>query len=108
LPPMAATLSSSFAVAALSNVMNNLPSGLLVGGALRTVQVPAYLRPAVLIGVDLGPNLSVTGSLATILWLIALRREGEHVSGWTFLKTGALVMLPALFLATLVIPWTVK
>jgi arsenical pump membrane protein len=108
LPPMATSLSSSFAVAALSNVMNNLPSGLLVGGALGTVQVPAYLRPAVLIGVDLGPNLSVTGSLATILWLIALRREGEHVSGWTFLKTGALVMLPALFLATLVIPWTAQ
>ena len=34
---------------------------------------------AILIGVDLGPNLSVTGSLATILWLIALRREGEDV-----------------------------
>jgi len=108
LPPLAASLSGSFAVAALSNVMNNLPSGLLVGGALQAVQVPCYLRPAVLIGVDLGPNLSVTGSLATILWLIALRREGEHVSGWRFLKTGALVMIPALFLATLVIPWTAQ
>jgi hypothetical protein len=29
---------------------------------------------------DLGPNLSVTGSLATILWLIALKREGETCS----------------------------
>ncbi len=108
LPPLAASLSSSFAVAALSNVVNNLPAGLLAGGALRAVQAPGYLRAAVLIGVDLGPNLSVTGSLATILWLIALRREGEHVSGWKFLKTGALVMLPALFLAALVIPWTAQ
>ena len=33
-----------------------------------------------LIGVDLGPNLSVTGSLATILWLTAIRREGEDVA----------------------------
>ena len=108
LPPIAASLSGSFAIAALSNLMNNLPSGLLAGGALRTVQLPGYLPPAVLIGVDLGPNLSVTGSLATILWLIALRREGEHVSGWRFLKTGVLVMIPALFLATLVIPWTAQ
>ena len=52
-----------------------------------------------LIGVDVGPNLSVTGSLATILWLTALRREGLHVGAWQFLKLGALVMPPALVLA---------
>ena len=68
--------------------MNDLPSGLLAGGALRSVLVPPQIRDAVLIGVDLGPNLSVTGSLATVLWLIALRREGERIDGWQFLKTG--------------------
>ena len=41
----------------------------------------------------------MTGSLATVLWLIALRREGEHVSAWTFLKAGVCVMPPALLLA---------
>jgi arsenical pump membrane protein len=45
----------------------------------------------------------VTGSLATILWLIALRREGEHMSGWEFLKTGVFIMPPALFLASLAV-----
>jgi arsenical pump membrane protein len=49
--------------------------------------------------VDLGPNLSVTGSLATILWLTALRREGQGIDAWTFLKLGAVVMPPALVLA---------
>jgi arsenical pump membrane protein len=52
-----------------------------------------------LIGVDLGPNLSITGSLATILWLLALRREGEAVGFRDFLKLGMLVMPPALLLA---------
>jgi arsenical pump membrane protein len=52
-----------------------------------------------LVGVDLGPNLSVTGSLATILWLLALRREGENVGFRQFLKVGAVVMPPALLLA---------
>jgi len=61
--------------------------------------VPDSLRSAILIGVDLGPNLSVTGSLATILWLNALRREGLHVGAWSFLKIGMLVMPPALLLA---------
>jgi arsenical pump membrane protein len=37
--------------------------------------------------------------LATILWLVALRREGLGVSAWRFLKLGSLVMFPALILA---------
>jgi arsenical pump membrane protein len=101
LPLWAGTLAASFGIAALSNLMNNLPSGLLAGGALQSVHVDPHLRDAVLVGVDLGPNLSVTGSLATVLWLIALRREGEKVAGWTFLKSGILAMAPALLLATL-------
>ena len=81
------------------NLVNNLPAGLLAGRVVDLAQVPDRVRSAVLIGVDLGPNLSVTGSLATILWLSALRREGQTVSAWTFLKLGVLVMPPALLLA---------
>jgi len=81
------------------NVVNNLPAGLVAGRVVAIAQVPEPVRAAVLIGVDLGPNLSVTGSLATILWLTALRREGQRVGSWTFLKLGAVVMPPALLLA---------
>jgi arsenical pump membrane protein len=56
---------------------------------------------AILIGVDLGPNLSVTGSLATILWLIALRREGVNTASLQFLRVGLIVMTPALLLSLL-------
>lgn len=103
LPRAAGALAASFGISALSNLMNNLPSGLLAGGALHSAGVPAYIRDAVLVGVDLGPNLSVTGSLATILWLIALRREGEHITGWEFLKIGLIVMPGALLLATMAV-----
>jgi arsenical pump membrane protein len=98
--PHFGALAASFSIAVLSNLINNLPSGLLAGGALQAFPVSAHIRDVVLIGVDLGPNLSVTGSLATVLWLIALRREGEQVSGWQFFKMGFLVMPPALLLAT--------
>jgi arsenical pump membrane protein len=108
LPQIAGALAASFGVAIVSNVMNNLPSGLLTGGALQAVHVPEHLRHALLIGVDLGPNLSVTGSLATVLWLIALRREGVHVSAWQFLKVGALVMPPALLLSTVALALLTK
>lgn len=108
LSPVAGSLAASFGVALLSNLMNNLPSGLLTGGALRAMAAPEHIRHALLMGVDLGPNLSVTGSLATVLWLIALRREDEHVSAWTFLKAGALVMPPALLLATVALAWLTR
>jgi arsenical pump membrane protein len=100
-PAWAGTLLASFGIAAVSNIMNNLPSGLLAGSAVQAQPVAEHLRNAVLIGVDLGPNLSVTGSLATVLWLIALRREGYKVGGFAFLKCGVLAMPPALLLATL-------
>ncbi|MBV8807822.1 MAG: arsenic transporter [Acidobacteriaceae bacterium] len=97
--PVTAALGSGFGLAVISNLMNNLPSGLIAGAAVKAAHATGPLRDAVLIGVDLGPNLSITGSLATILWLIAIRREGRQVSFWKFLKWGALVMPPALLLA---------
>ncbi len=97
-PGYEAVLAAGGSVAAASNVMNNLPVA-LVAGSLGGAHAAAHLQDALLVGVDLGPNLSVTGSLATILWLVALRRENVQVSGASFLKLGALIMPPALLLA---------
>jgi arsenical pump membrane protein len=85
--------------AVLCNLVNNLPLGLVAGTVASGAHLPALVTGALLIGVDLGPNLSVTGSLATLLWLVALRREGQEVSAWQFLKLGLLVMPAALFAA---------
>jgi arsenical pump membrane protein len=86
-------------LAVVSNLMNNLPAGLIASATITQSHAPKPVVDALLIGVDLGPNLSVTGSLATILWLNAIRREGEEVGFFKFLKVGALVMPPALILA---------
>jgi arsenical pump membrane protein len=83
------------------NLVNNLPAGLVAQRTADAARVSEHVRAALLIGIDLGPNLSVTGSLATILWLTALKRDGFHVSAWTFLKVGVFVMPPALLLAIL-------
>jgi arsenical pump membrane protein len=88
-------------VAFASNLINNLSMGLIAATTTQAAQVPHQIMGAVVIGVDLGPNLSVTGSLATILWLIALRREGEHVGALRFLRIGLVVMPLALMLALL-------
>jgi arsenical pump membrane protein len=90
-------------VALASNLLNNLPTGLVAATVSQNADVPLQVTTGLLIGVDLGPNLSVTGSLATILWLIALRREGEAVTAWQFLKLGIVIMPPALAAALLAI-----
>jgi len=82
-----------------SNLVNNLPMGLVAATTSQAAQVPERVTDALLVGVDLGPNLSVTGSLATILWLIALRREKVAIGGWQFLRLGLIIMPPALLLA---------
>ena len=97
--PARAAWAGGIGVAFFSNLANNLPSGLIAADAVQNAHVPEVIRNAILIGVDLGPNLSVTGSLATILWLVALRREGQTVSARNFLKLGLLIMTPALVAA---------
>jgi arsenical pump membrane protein len=96
LVPAVGALVIGFVVGVANNIVNNLPLGLLAGGTIQAVHAKGLIANAVLIGVDLGPNLSVTGSLATILWLVALRREKLDVSFWDFLKVGAVAMPVAL------------
>ena len=101
----AGALVVGFGVGVANNIVNNLPLGLIAGGTLQAAHAKGLLASAVLIGVDLGPNLSVTGSLATILWLVALRKDsgagGERldVSFWKFFRVGVVAMPTALLAA---------
>jgi arsenical pump membrane protein len=90
---------AGIATAIADNIANNLPVGLVAGSVAASDHLPAPVVNAMLIGVDLGPNLSVTGSLATILWLVALRREKIEITAWRFLGIGLLVTPPALLAA---------
>jgi arsenical pump membrane protein len=103
-PAGLAKAAAAVTVALASNGMNNLPIGLMSGAAIRTAQESGLIAHALLIGVDLGPNLSVTGSLATILWLIALRREHVEITAWQFLKLG-LYAMPIALAGSLLFLW---
>jgi len=96
-------LVAAFGVGVGTNLINNLPLGLIAGASIHAAHITGALRNVILVGIDLGPNLSVTGSLATILWLIAIRKEGLNVSAWKFLKAGMIVMSPALALSALAV-----
>lgn len=101
LPRSGAALALGTAVGVGTDIVNNLPLGLITGATLRTVPLQPMLAKVILIAIDLGPNLSVTGSLATILWLTAIRREGLDVTGWQFFKIGVIIMPISLVFAIL-------
>ncbi len=101
--PRSTSIGAGLVAGFIANLVNNLPLGLIAASAGQAAPASLQTTAGLLIGVDLGPNLSVTGSLATLLWLIAIRREGAHVGALRFLRLGAVVMPPALVLALLAI-----
>ncbi|MDX6353945.1 MAG: arsenical pump rane protein [Streptomyces sp.] len=84
--------------ALLANVINNLPAVL----ALLPLVGQSGPGPvlAVLIGVNLGPNLSYAGSLATLLWRRVLRDHDTDASLRTFTRLGLLTVPPTLVAST--------
>jgi arsenical pump membrane protein len=80
--------------AALSVLTNNLPAASLL--AARHVADPY----ALLIGLDLGPNLVVTAALSGVLWLQVGRYAGEHPSAARFTRVGT-VLVPLSIAASL-------
>ncbi len=83
-----AKLAIAFAAAAASNAVNNLPVGLELGKYVGAAHPPTGLNAAALIGVNVGPNFSANGSLATVLWLAVLRRANVAVSPLKFAAVG--------------------
>jgi arsenical pump membrane protein len=73
-----------------SLLLNNLPAALLL-----SAKPPAHLAP-LLLGLDVGPNLAVTGSLSAVLWLQAARAVGARASITTYSRLGLLLVPPTL------------
>jgi len=98
-------LSAAFGAALASNLINNLPvaalSGTIVAQAGHTLAYP------LIAGADVGPNLSTTGSLATILWLSIVRERGLHVSRREYARLGLCVVPPTLLFTCLWL-WLVR
>ena len=89
--------------ALLANVLNNLPAILIIGPVAAGSGDAAVA--AALVGVNVGPNLTYAGSLATLLWRRILRAEDVDLHLGEFLRLGALTVPAALAASTLML-WT--
>ncbi len=92
----AGTVTTAAIAVLLSCALNNLPTAVLLSSA-----APAHPR-ALLIGLNLGPNLAVTGSLAAIFWLRVARGEGARPSVRAYTAVG-LVLVPLTVAAALAV-----
>jgi arsenical pump membrane protein len=101
--PAGTSLPALLAIAALAavlaNVCNNLPAVLVLLPLTAPAGAGAVL--AVLLGVNIGPNLTYTGSLATLLWRRTLRHHGSAPDLGEFTRLGLLTVPAGLVLAVL-------
>jgi arsenical pump membrane protein len=82
----ATSIATSWIAVGASGLVNNLPAAVLLSS-----RSPLHPR-ALLIGLDLGPNLVVTGSLSAIFWLQVAKREGARPSVRTYSAVGVLLV----------------
>ncbi len=92
-------LGAAALAALLANLINNLPAVLALVPLAAPAGPGAVL--AVLIGVNIGPNLTYAGSLATLLWRRVARRHGHEIRLREYTALGLLTVPAALLAATL-------
>ena len=99
---LAALLAIAAVAAVLSNLVNNLPAVLVLLPLAAGTGPGAVL--AVLIGVNIGPNLTYIGSLSNLLWRNLLHQRGEPTSARQFSALG-LLTVPVSLVAAVIALW---
>ncbi len=99
-------LASAFGAGIGSNVINNIPMSLLSISVLKAAHSLPAAQYGALLGCNIGPNLAITGSLATMLVISAARKRGENIGAWEFFKIGLLITPLLLFTASIIL-WLV-
>jgi arsenical pump membrane protein len=94
-----ALLGFAVVAAVLANVVNNLPATLVLVPLVASSGPAAVL--AVLIGVNIGPNLTYVGSLSNLLWRSVLRRYDVSASVGEYTRLGLCTVPTALVAAVL-------
>lgn len=103
--PLGAALASVLGAGIGANAINNVPMALVMISSIRSATPAGPLQDlfvyGTIVGADLGPNITTVGSLATMLWLLILRRKGMEVSPLAYFRLGITVTPILLALATL-------
>jgi arsenical pump membrane protein len=106
---LGAVLVGTVGTVAGTNLINNVPMAVVMTSSLHhlahaPLAVQQGFIAATIFGCDLGPNVTTVGSLATVLWLLILRRRNLEVSGLDYCKVGV-VVTPLMLVAGAMTIW---
>lgn len=102
--PLALLFAAAFGSALGANIVNNIPMALLAINVLRLGHASLPAQYGALLGCNLGPNLAVSGSLATMLVITTARKKGAEITARQFFRTG-LLTTPCVLAAACVLLW---
>lgn len=97
-------LGTAFGSGLGSNLINNIPMAMLSVSVLIEAHAIDLLKYAALLGCNLGPNITVAGSLATMLVISSARQRGEKMDAYDFFRIGVWVT-PLLIIAAVFALW---
>jgi len=105
----AGVLVTTFSSAIGANLINNVPMAVVMVATLNHLsrlshRVQTGMVAATILGCDLGPNITTVGSLATIMWMLILRRKGLDVSSVDYFRIG-IVVAPLMLLGGGLLIW---
>ena len=103
---LVALLAMAGLAAVLANLVNNVPATLVLSSVMPAGSTGQLL--AMLLGVNVGPNLTYTGSLATLLWRRAVRAAGVEPSRGEFFRFAVIATPAALVLSTVMLWLTLQ
>jgi arsenical pump membrane protein len=107
--PVRAVFFNTFGAAIGSNLINNVPAMLVLISTLKSIpDLSVVMQQAIIystiLGTGLGPNITIVGSLAKVLWVVILRRRGLEISPLQYFRTG-IAVTPWLLLAGALAIW---
>lgn len=98
---------ASYAASFISASMNNIPATLAMTDVAYTTghqgALGMIIAYGIVIGSNLGANITIIGALAGLMWLHLIREKGFEFHALEFTKLGLIVTIPTILIAALIL-----